>query len=237
IENRSISTLKLNNNGLGIEGGRLIATSLQSAAEADPSKTLPNLQVIIMGRNRLEREAAGYISDAFAVLPNLRELRMPQNGIRPDRIVPLLQSLGKHCSKIEVLDLQDNTFTKPGAVALAAALPVWPHLRTLNIGDCLLGKLGSKVFFKAVTPATVSPHLETLHFTFNEMDLAGAKMVPGVIAAHKGLKTVWLNGNTFSADDAVVEEIRAAFRANGVTDGLDELEDMVSRSTFRCNHT
>ncbi|KAI8607082.1 hypothetical protein BC830DRAFT_1175709 [Chytriomyces sp. MP71] len=179
-----------------------------------------------MGRNRLEREAAGYISDAFAVLPNLRELRMPQNGIWPDRIAPLLQSLGKHCSKIEILDLQDNTFTKSGAVALAAALPAWAYLRTLNVGDCLLGKAGSKVFFKALTPATVSPIIETLHFTCNEMDLAGAKMVPGVIGAHKGLKTVWLNGNTFSAADAVVNEIRAAFRANGVTDSLDELEDM-----------
>ncbi|KAJ3048993.1 hypothetical protein HDU99_009025, partial [Rhizoclosmatium hyalinum] len=86
IENRSITTLKLNNNGLGIEGGRLISTSLIEAAAANEEKKLPNMHTIIMGRNRLESVSARNMSLAFPILPNLKELRMPQNGIRPDGI-------------------------------------------------------------------------------------------------------------------------------------------------------
>ncbi|ORY41618.1 RNI-like protein [Rhizoclosmatium globosum] len=226
IENRSITTLKLNNNGLGIEGGRLISTSLIEAAAANEEKKLPNMHTIIMGRNRLESVSARNMSLAFPILPNLKELRMPQNGIRPDGIEVLLAALGKSCPLLEILDVQDNTFTKPGAKALAIALPSWPNLRILNVGDCLLGRAGSKTFLKALTPATVTPNLETLIYTFNEMDIEGAKLIPGVLATKKKLGVLHLNGNTFDAEDDVVEVIRGALRANGFVEGLDELEDM-----------
>ncbi|KAJ3020492.1 UNVERIFIED_CONTAM: hypothetical protein HDU68_010155 [Siphonaria sp. JEL0065] len=230
IENRSISTLKLNNNGLGIEGGRLIATSLLDAASANTSDDekkpfLPNMHTIIMGRNRLESASARNMSLALAVLPNLRELRMPQNGIRPDGIEVLLGALGASCPLLEVLDVQDNTFTKQGSKALAKALPSWPKLRILNIGDCLLGKSGSKIFFKALAPPQ-SPLLETLIFTFNEMDLDGAKLIAAALANKPKLSKLHLNGNTFDAEDDVVGEIRGILRSNGHVDGLDELEDM-----------
>ncbi|KAJ3228417.1 hypothetical protein HDU81_006181 [Chytriomyces hyalinus] len=226
IENTNITTLKLNNNGLGIEGGRLIATSLLDAAKASKSGFLENMQTIIMGRNRLETNAAIHMSQALAVLPNLRELRMPQNGIRPEGVAVLVSALGKNCPLLEVLDFQDNTFTTPGSQALAAALQSWPHLHTLNVGDCLLGKVGSKVVVKALTPATIAPKLQVLLLQYNEMNLAGAKLVPTLIANHKSLKSLTLNGNTFDAEDEVVDQIKGAFRANGHVDALDELEDM-----------
>ncbi|KAJ3121363.1 hypothetical protein HK100_012406 [Physocladia obscura] len=231
IENRSITTLKLNNNGLGIEGGRLIATSLNDAAAANKNSNsaktavLPNIHTIIMGRNRLETVAAQHLSLlAFPVLPNLKELRMPQNGIRPEGIQVLLKALGQSCPLIEVLDLQDNTFTKPGSIALAAALPSWPNLTTLNVGDCLLGKAGSKVFLRAITP--IAPKLESLIYTFNEMDLAGAQLIPAMLANKPQVRVLHLNGNVFDADNAVVDTIRAILERNGHGDALDELEDM-----------
>ncbi|KAJ3345779.1 hypothetical protein HDU83_003733 [Entophlyctis luteolus] len=225
VENHAIATLKLNNNGLGIEGGRLIATSLNEAAKANAG-VLPNMRTIIMGRNRLETAAAKHLSLlAFPVLPNLTELRMPQNGIRPEGIEVLVQALGAHCFKLEVLDLQDNTFTESGSVALSKSLPNWPNLRTLNVSDCLLGKGGSKVVVKALTPATVAPRLETLLLAFNEMDLSGARLVPEMLA-NKSIKTLHLNGNMFDADDEVVEKIQAALaRGGGVLDDLDDMEE------------
>ncbi|KAJ3072759.1 hypothetical protein HDU98_002974 [Podochytrium sp. JEL0797] len=221
IENRSITTLKLNNN----EGGRLIATSLVDAAKATTEKLLTNMHTIIMGRNRLETVAARHFADlALPILPNLKELRMPQNGIRPEGIQVLIESLTKNCPLLEVLDLQDNTFTKPGSKSLARALPSW-HLRHLNIGDCLLGKSGSKTFMKSLHPPC-APKLETLIFTFNEMDLEGAKLVPGMLANKVKLHTLWLNGNVFDAEEEVVDLIRGVMRGHGHVDGLDELEDM-----------
>ena len=70
-------------------------------------------------------------------LGNLTELRLPQNGIRPEGIATLVRALGAN-KNLEVLDLQDNTFTASGSAALAEVLAQWPKLRVLNVGECLV---------------------------------------------------------------------------------------------------
>ncbi|KAJ3416295.1 hypothetical protein HDV05_002235 [Chytridiales sp. JEL 0842] len=225
IENRHIETLRLNNNGLGIGGGKFISTALlESAAKSKEHNAPTALKTIVMGRNRLESQGAEYLSKAFAEFPSLKELMMPQNSIRPEGVQVLLGAL-KSCKELEVLDLQDNTFTKKGSMALVDALPHWSKLRVLNVGDCMLGKVGSKAFMKALTESP-SENLQTLVFTYNEMDESGAKLVPGLLRAKKTLSSLALNGNWFEAEADVVEEIRDTLRANGHVDGLDELEDM-----------
>ena len=52
----------------------------------------------------------------------IRSVKMTQNGIRPEGISLLIGSGLRHCSHLELLDMQDNTFTFKGAAALAAAL-------------------------------------------------------------------------------------------------------------------
>ena len=81
-------------------------------------------------------------------MPALTELRLPQNGIRPEGIAVLLRALGAN-PNLQVLDLQDNTFTAVGSKALAEVLPKWAHLKILNVGDCLLS---SKVGVQRARP-------------------------------------------------------------------------------------
>jgi Ran GTPase-activating protein 1 len=226
IENRHIETLRLNNNGLGIGGGQFISSALlESSAKSKETNTPTALKTVIMGRNRLESQGAEYLSKAFATFPSLKELVMPQNSIRPEGVQVLLDALKTGCTDLEVLDLQDNTFTKKGSLALAAAIPAWSKLRVLNVGDCMLGKAGSKQVIKALT-VSPSSTLQTLMFTYNEMDEAGAQLIPALLKAKKTLSSLSLNGNWFEAEADIVEEIRNVLRANGHVDGLDELEDM-----------
>lgn len=74
------------------------------------------------GRNRLENGSSQAFADAFAALGSLKEVRMPQNGIRPEGIATIVKGLQANAG-LESLDLQDNTFTQKGSRALAAALP------------------------------------------------------------------------------------------------------------------
>lgn len=58
-----------------------------------------------------------------------------------------------HNHKIQVLDLQDNTFTLQGSLACVDALKAWQQqqsLLELNIGECLLGAAGSIHILRAL---------------------------------------------------------------------------------------
>jgi len=71
-------------------------------------------------------------------MTKLVEIRLPQNGIRPEGCAELVRALGQ-LPNLEVLDLQDNTFTNSASKVLAETLAKWHKLRVLNVGDCLLG--------------------------------------------------------------------------------------------------
>jgi Ran GTPase-activating protein 1 len=113
-----------------------------------------------------------------------------------------------------------------GSRALASALPSWPSLQTLNVGDCLLGRKGSLVVLNALLDLHPTSSLQTLILQYNEMQVDGARKVLELVRVCRGLRGVVLNGNAFSAEEGVVEEIREALRGNGWVDGLDELDDM-----------
>ncbi|KAJ3284137.1 hypothetical protein HK104_010081 [Borealophlyctis nickersoniae] len=223
--NRNIQILRLNNNGLGIEGGRLIAEALVAAQSKNVAESRQSsLRVIVTGRNRLESKGAEYLSEAFrAHSESLQEVRMPQNSIRPEGVQTLVRALAT-CKKLEHLDLQDNTFTEPGSVALAEALANWPHMRILNVGDCLLSARGGLAIIKALTGGHAK--LQKLSLVFGEIDEAGAKLVPSMLANKVELVSLELNGNAFDAEGNSVKAIRDMLRSHGNPDALDELDEM-----------
>ncbi|KAJ3105695.1 Ran GTPase-activating protein 1 [Phlyctochytrium planicorne] len=224
IENRSIKYLRLQNNGLGIEGAKLISSALIEAVEkAKEAKEELSLTTLIMGRNRLQSDGAIHMSKAIALLPKLKELRMPENSIRPEGIVELLASL-KGTSSLEILDLQDNTFTDVGSKALSETLPSWKSLKHLNVGDCLTGKKGSQDVIKTLTAG--SGILEELIFTFNEMEESGLRLLPEFLAKNPKIKTIHLNGNAFDPEHEVVKQLKRLLEGNGFPDALDELDEM-----------
>ncbi|RUS14724.1 hypothetical protein BC938DRAFT_477259 [Jimgerdemannia flammicorona] len=111
---RSLQILRLNNNGLGVGGGTMIAKVLLANAEkAHADNRVSSLRTIICGRNRLEDGSSEALANAFAAHGTLVEVCMPQNGIRSDGIRHLTRGLFKN-PNLRVLDLQDNTFTVLG---------------------------------------------------------------------------------------------------------------------------
>ncbi|KAF9778712.1 hypothetical protein BJ322DRAFT_1014467 [Thelephora terrestris] len=200
--NRSFQIFKLNNNGLGPEGGTVIANALAESAKLSKKEGKPSqLRTLICGRNRLQDGSSEAWAEAFAAHGSLVEVRMPQNGIRMDGIANLAHGLAR-CPNLEYLDLQDNTFGEVGSVAMADALSVWTELTFLNFSDCVLSNEGEGVSAITETIANGSnPKLQTLQLQNNNMETDSFALLAEGISKLPSLKRLELQWNEVDDDE------------------------------------
>ena len=203
---------------MGIGGTKMVAQGFEGNTK---------LEKIVIGRNRMESEGCGYVSSQFAKMKQLKEIRLPQNSIRPKGIAQLMTDCAVLVD-LQVLDVQDNTFTKIGSKGLVAALPAWTALRILNIGECLLGNDGSGLVIKALTGSF--DLLEELYLSYNEIN-SSVELIPAMLQGKGKLSKLELNGNCFDAEADIVADIVAVLTSNGYPDALDELDDMEEPSS------
>ncbi|KAI0815663.1 hypothetical protein GGR55DRAFT_629701 [Xylaria sp. FL0064] len=233
--------LYLNNNGLGPHAGINIANALTKlhAKKEEARKAgqdVPDLETVICGRNRLENGSMMAWAETFRLHNKVKEIKMVQNGIRQEGISLLLSEGLNHATALEVLDLQDNTFTIMGARALAKVVPLWANILELGIGDSLLSAKGGILLAGALSKGN-NKKLETLRLQYNDITALGIKDLS--IAAENALpalRRVELNGNKFSEeDDAIVAlqellEKRKEEHAGDIVDedawGVDSLSDL-----------
>lgn len=135
--------LYLNNNGLGPQAGTYVAEALeklaaQKEAARTDGRTVPDLETVICGRNRLENGSMAAWAKAYTANNKVRTVKMVQNGIRQEGNSILLSQGLVHCKELQVLDLQDNTFTVTVANTLASVVTAWPVLIELGVSDTLL---------------------------------------------------------------------------------------------------
>ncbi|XP_026293877.1 ran GTPase-activating protein 1 [Frankliniella occidentalis] len=218
----SLQELRLNNNGLGISGGKLLAKSLldchNNAKEAG-GKGL-GLRVFIAGRNRLENEGATALAKVFKAVGTLEEVAMPQNGIYHVGITALSEGLQQN-PNLRLLNLNDNTLTAKGAAAISKALLYLPGLRSLNFGDCLLKTKGAQFIAEALTEKHTQ--LEEVYLSCNEIGLLGGLAIVTALANKKKLMKVDLDGNQFGDDGC--EQIQTVLLSAGHQEGVLSLED------------
>lgn len=221
--------LYLTNNGFGPAAGTKIGEALERLAEAKKeAKSDIKLETVICGRNRLENGSMESWAKYLATHGSVKNLQLKQNGIRQDGIVALLQKGLSKCPKLEILDLQDNTFTKKGAKALAKVYTEWPELVELGISDCLLSGKGSIILGEALRDGKPLEKLETLRLQYNEINLDGAEALYEALEKNlPAIKLLELNGNCFPEDEDVIEKIVKLFdsRGHGELDELDEMEE------------
>lgn len=233
--------LYLNNNGLGPHAGINIANALSKLhAEKEKARKagqdVPDLETVICGRNRLENGSMMAWAETFRLHNKVKEIKMVQNGIRQEGISLLLSEGLYHATKLEILDLQDNTFTAMGARALARVVPLWVDIVELGIGDSLLSAKGGSLLAEALSKGK-NPKLRILRLQYNDIT---APAVKGFSAAAKDalpvLQRIELNGNKFSEDDESILalqkllEARKEKYAGDIVDedawGVDSLSDL-----------
>jgi Ran GTPase-activating protein 1 len=237
--------LFLNNNGLGPHAGILIADALSElhAKKLDArkeGKTIPNLETVICGRNRLENGSMTAWAKAFSLHTGVKEVKMVQNGIRQEGISHLLTDGLRHAKNIKVLDLQDNTFTLLGAKALATVAPGWMEIEELGVGDSLLSAKGGIVVAEALSKGA-NKKLQILRLQYNDINTRGLRVFTRAVKnALPALRKIELNGNKFSEEDQsvmtlkeILEERKEKLAGNLVMEddwGLDGLSDLEEES-------
>jgi Ran GTPase-activating protein 1 len=228
---------------MGPAAGVLLADALSAlAAKKDAArkegKQVPDLELVICGRNRLESGSMKAWAKAYAANSGIKTIKMTQNGIRPEGITHLITDGLSHLSKLETLDLQDNTFTAMGAKALSSVVGKWPQLRELGVGDCLLSGRGGVALASALEKGQ-NKKVEVLRLQFNDIN---AKGLDGLASAAStslpALRRVELNGNKFSEEESSIEKLREILEARKEESGeheddeeywgLDELDELDS---------
>ncbi|KAL3427601.1 RAN GTPase activating protein 1 [Phlyctema vagabunda] len=205
--------LILNNNGLGPHAGILIADALselhaKKVAARKNGEQVPDLETVICGRNRLENGSMTAWAKAYSLHTGIKTVKMVQNGIRQEGISHLLTDGLKHAKGIQVLDLQDNTFTLLGSKALASVVAGWTEIQELGVGDSLLSAKGGLVVANALGKGS-NKKLEILRLQYNDITAKGLKaFAEAAKTALPTLKKIELNGNKFSEEDPSIAELK-----------------------------
>lgn len=239
--------LFLNNNGLGPHAGILIADALselhaKKLEARKEGKNVPDLETVICGRNRLESGSMTAWAKAFSLHTGVKEVKMVQNGIRQDGISHLLTEGLRYAKGIKVLDLQDNTFTLPGAKALATVAPGWTEIEELGVGDTLLTAKGGILVAEALSKGA-NKKLQILRLQYNDINTKCLRVFTNVVKnALPALRKIELNGNKFSEEDLsvmtlkeILEERKENLAGNLVVEddwGLDSLSDLEEESEY-----
>ncbi|MBW0531960.1 hypothetical protein O181_071675 [Austropuccinia psidii MF-1] len=231
-----LEELRLANNGLGPEGATVIANALYDLGlKAKQSGQPSRLRKIVCGRNRCENGSTDAWGKVFEIHTGLTEVRLFQNDIRNDGWAPIMAGLS-HCSKLQVLDMWDNTATEKGSKAVASALPNLTELRELNLGDCLLRPRGGAMIARALKLGN-NANLEQLKLSGSEIDEEVVGLLVDFVKNYGSkLKKVELNDNFGDADAAeelsgIWGEMKNALDNwdNGAE--LDELDAIIERDS------
>ncbi|XP_062859856.1 ran GTPase-activating protein 1b [Trichomycterus rosablanca] len=216
----TLQELRLNNCGMGIGGGTILASALtecykQSSVAGSPLK----LKVFVAGRNRLENEGSTALAHAFQLIGSLEEIHMPQNGINHPGITALATAM-QHNPNLCVLNLNDNTFTKRGAVAVAQALRHLRRIEVVNFGDCLVRSEGAIAIAAALRGL---PVLKEVNLSFGEISEVAALIVAKAVQDKADLEKLDLNGNCLGEDGC--EALKEAMESMNLGNVLGSLSD------------
>ncbi|XP_014862890.1 PREDICTED: ran GTPase-activating protein 1-like [Poecilia mexicana] len=194
----TLRELRLNNCGMGIGGGKILAEALiECHKKSTAVGSALRLKVFVAGRNRLENDGASALAKAFQLMGSLEEIHMPQNGINYAGVMALASAI-RHNPELRVLNFNDNTFTKRGTLAMAQALRHLRNIQVINFGDCLVRSEGAIALAAVLTEGL--PVLKELNLSFGEITAGPALVVAQAVMDKPHMEKVNLNGNCLGED-------------------------------------
>lgn len=162
-EMSSLKVLKVTNCGLGPEGGEMIANALAE------NKDLRLVQ-FSAGRDRLENKGITALAGVFKTMGSLEVIEVPQNGIKKDGMMALLDGLKANAESLREIHIHDNWVKGAAADRLAELIYRSKNLQKLNISDSDMGTNAAYLVIRALhdTP-TVRESLREFYCNFNEI--------------------------------------------------------------------
>ncbi|XP_069823308.1 ran GTPase-activating protein 1 [Dendropsophus ebraccatus] len=219
----TLQELRLNNCGMGIGGGKILAAALIECHKKSSSLGKPlSLKIFVAGRNRLENDGATALAEAFRLIGTLEEVHMPQNGINHAGITALAEAF-KVNPLLKVLNLNDNTFTDKGGIAMAEALKTLRQVEQINFGDCLVRSKGALAIASALKEGLHK--IKEINLSFCEIKRDAAISLAEAVEDKSELEKLDLNGNNLGEEGCDhVQEILDGYNMSSVLATLSDDE-------------
>ncbi|GET63199.1 RNI-like protein [Rhizophagus irregularis DAOM 181602=DAOM 197198] len=179
-----------------------------------------NLESVFTKNNKQETfEILRKICEVIKESTNLEELIITLDNRR--RGLGEGESLSL-CKKLQIINLEDNFFTKKTSKMLSRSLANWPDLKQLIINDCLICKKGVIYILEALLKGT-NKNIEYLGFQYCSIDENGFYTLASIIKKSLMLKVVEINGN-YSIKKKCMSKLNLVSKKNGtLINGFDDL--------------
>lgn len=189
----ALKSLKLCNNGLAADAGEIIAANL---TKVSPTK----LRLLHFHNNLLENAGAKALAPIVEASPELEDFRFTGLRVHHDGAVRISQALKVNAPSLRKLNLADNNFGSPGAVALGAALSKTKILEELILRDTALGDEGVLAVMKGLR--NVASHIRVLDLSGNDMTVESSRALKRTLSNMPSLESLVLEDNELGSAGA-----------------------------------
>ncbi|GET64623.1 Ran GTPase-activating protein 1 [Rhizophagus irregularis DAOM 181602=DAOM 197198] len=214
--NVNLKHLIIDDAGLG-EGGTVILESLLNSR-----RKTSYLETFSIKENVLGKQCSKLLSMVLHKHKiTLTKVILSRNSFYNSDLCQIIESLSL-CKKLQIINLEDNFFTKKTSKMLSQSLANWPDLKQLIINDCLICKKGVIYILEALLKGT-NKNIEYLGFQYCSIDENGFYTLASIIKKSLMLKVVEINGN-YSIKKKCMSKLNLVSKKNGtLINGFDDL--------------
>jgi Ran GTPase-activating protein (RanGAP) involved in mRNA processing and transport len=152
------------------------------------------------GRDRLENKGIKALAGVFKNMGGLQVIEVPQNGIKKDGMIALLEALKANAETLREVYLHDNWIKQEAIDRLVEFLLRARHLERLNISDSTMGTAGALLVAMALGESSeLRSSLKHFACNYNEVESSAvSKRILDILLSDdfKALETVEFKGNT-----------------------------------------
>jgi Ran GTPase-activating protein 1 len=103
------------------------------------------------GRDRLENKGITALAGVFKTMASLEVIEVPQNGIKKDGMIALLEALKANAQSLREVYLHDNWIKQEAIDRLVEFILRAKSLERLNVSDSTMGTSGALLVAKALS--------------------------------------------------------------------------------------
>lgn len=159
----TLEVLKINNCGLGPDVGEIIAAAFKE------NKDL-KLKQFTAGRDRLENRGITALASVFKEMKSLEVIEVPQNGIKKEGMLALLEALKENAETLREIKIEDNWIKGQAVDKLAELILKAKKLEKLNISDSNMGSEGALLVVRAIQDSEIKNTLKEFYCNYNEVE-------------------------------------------------------------------
>ena len=151
------------------------------------------------GRDRLENKGITALAGVFKEMQSLEVIEIPQNGIKKDGMLALLDALKDNANNLREIYIHDNWVKGQAADKLVELIYRTRGLEKLNISDSDMGTEAAYLVIRALHDSiTVRSSLQEFYCNFNEITSASInkQVLEMLLKEFPNLKHVEYRGNT-----------------------------------------